>query len=524
MERRLLSVLLLNFVLVACTSVQRPTLPEHEQPVRSCIAFITVIEDSIKTANVIDAETRRIPGYPYLRTNRFLSDFRFDELDDLAFDDWVKHLLALSIEGWRIELANLHQTNRKQLLQLANQVQTPDSNSNDHEKTPENIIDETLQACAQLLIADELDEKHEREDLRSRATTPDEYNTWQRVLGLYPLSALLFRSGIDRWHETTRETYAIPLNQLPIAGQLIRYTPGLTSTQLNSSKISRILKTTANNRLRIPEPGNDELKQLFDYFAPVFEIDIATDDDRPGTVRLDNNGQATIDILSPEVYQHVSHTRVDNKILLQLNYSLWFPARPKTSALDLLGGHLDGITWRVTLLPDGQPWLYDTMHNCGCYHLIFPTPNATTLVQTPSYDEPLLVPQFIQEEPSEAQSKQRTVLRIAHGTHYIERVYFDSTALNKSANSVPVMIYSIADSDELRSLKLPNGERQSLFGQDGLIKSSQRNERFLFWPMGIPSPGAMRQWGHHATAFVGRRHFDDARLFEPYFTLRNHGQ
>jgi len=35
--------------------------------------------------------------------------------------------------------------------------------------------------------------------------------------------------------------------------------------------------------------------------------------------------------------------------------------------------------------------------------------------------------------------------------------------------------------------------------------------------MGIPSPGAMRQWGHHAIAFVGRRHFDDARLFEQYF-------
>ena len=24
----------------------------------------------------------------------------------------------------------------------------------------------------------------------------------------------------------------------------------------------------------------------------------------------------------------------------------------------------------------------------------------------------------------------------------------------------------------------------------------------------------MRQWGHHATAFIGRRHFDDADLFE----------
>ena len=37
--------------------------------------------------------------------------------------------------------------------------------------------------------------------------------------------------------------------------------------------------------------------------------------------------------------------------------------------------------------------------------------------------------------------------------------------------------------------------------------------------MGIRSPGAMRQWGHHATAFVGRRHFDDPYLIEQLFTL-----
>jgi hypothetical protein len=37
--------------------------------------------------------------------------------------------------------------------------------------------------------------------------------------------------------------------------------------------------------------------------------------------------------------------------------------------------------------------------------------------------------------------------------------------------------------------------------------------------MGVPDPGAMRQWGRHATAFVGRRHFDDVNLVERYFEL-----
>jgi hypothetical protein len=35
--------------------------------------------------------------------------------------------------------------------------------------------------------------------------------------------------------------------------------------------------------------------------------------------------------------------------------------------------------------------------------------------------------------------------------------------------------------------------------------------------MGIRSPGAMRQVGRHAIAFVGRRHFDDPFLIPALF-------
>ena len=61
---------------------------------------------------------------------------------------------------------------------------------------------------------------------------------------------------------------------------------------------------------------------------------------------------------------------------------------------------------------------------------------------------------------------------------------------------------------------------RSIFGPDGIVRGSERAERYWFWPMGIAEPGAMRQWGRHATAFVGRRHFDDADLFEKYFDMK----
>jgi hypothetical protein len=59
-----------------------------------------------------------------------------------------------------------------------------------------------------------------------------------------------------------------------------------------------------------------------------------------------------------------------------------------------------------------------------------------------------------------------------------------------------------------------------VFRPDGVVPGSERGERWLFWPMGVPEPGAMRQWGRHATAFVGRRHFDDPAFLERYFSLR----
>jgi hypothetical protein len=53
------------------------------------------------------------------------------------------------------------------------------------------------------------------------------------------------------------------------------------------------------------------------------------------------------------------------------------------------------------------------------------------------------------------------------------------------------------------------------------MPGTERGERHLLWPSGIESPGQMRQWGHHATALVGRRHFDDPRMLDTYFSLRS---
>jgi hypothetical protein len=109
------------------------------------------------------------------------------------------------------------------------------------------------------------------------------------------------------------------------------------------------------------------------------------------------------------------------------------------------------------------------------------------------------------------------VLRIESRTHYLQRV---ST---RPAAGIDGIRYVLHDEGRLRTLDWPAGGTRSAYDAAGFVPGSERAERWLFWPMGIASAGQMRQWGRHATAFVGRRHFDDAGLLDLYLVPRGEG-
>jgi hypothetical protein len=190
--------------------------------------------------------------------------------------------------------------------------------------------------------------------------------------------------------------------------------------------------------------------------------------------------------------------------LLQLIYQIWLPAREKTGLFDLYGGALDSVIWRITLNPNGIPIAYDSIQGCGCYYLLFPGEGYRAISPSDGA-EPVLSPKPITKIPSGF----RLALRLENRTHYLQQIAFDDNEGNNRS-----VIYRYENSGKLGSLPLPDGSRRSLYGENGLIDVSVRNERFLFWPYGIASPGAMREWGTHAIAFIGKRHFDDPFLYE----------
>ena len=461
---------------------------------RQCTEVLQKIDGVVEQAGVGDGMAARVPGFPHLRANRFLASYAHEALDPAQFAEWVKRMRRLGMQAYAIELANLP---ARFAARLAHELQ---------EMAPRyGNAGVAVKECAARLAASDRADPARQALLRQAVQVPDDYLEWQRVVGLYWLTRIPFAQGIERWHDSVREVFAQPLEALPVTGRLRRYAP--PPGRLSGAQIAGILERASNNPLRIPLPAGDEREALFRAFAPEFEIDTAGDADRPGALGWYGTDVPQVDSGRPLVYRRMSHTRYGRRVLLQLDYALWFPERPKEGSWDLLGGHLDGLLWRVTLAPNGTPWVFDSIHQCGCYHEFFPTARARLRPLPRTLDETAFVPQTLPALDAGA----RIVLRIAAGTHYLERV------LVRQATVSPAVEYVFADDDALRSLPQPGGGRRSAFRPDGIVAGSERSERYLYWPMGVPEPGAMRQWGRHATAFVGRRHFDDADLFERYF-------
>lgn len=463
--------------------------------VRECAQWYRALDEEVESAGVRDAQYARVAGFPYLRADRFHASLRSRAAANPgALQAFAERLLELDIESRRHEIENLPRSRFEALPGMGGDA------------SRSGALRRTLE-CGRMLRGIDLAEPDGRSAMLANARVPDDYSGTDRLLGLYPLTRLFFFEGVKRWQEETRAAFQAEPRPAP-GTSIVRYSPP-PSPPLPRVALAGILARTEFDPLGVPILSARELGRIAAAYAPSFEVEIAADYDRFGRLRW-RRGSAVpeVDAADLAVYVHAAYTRYGERVLLQLVYTLWFPERPAQGAADLLAGRLDGVVWRVTLSPDGEPLIYDTMHACGCFHEFFPTPHAQPRAAPQALEEWAFVPQAL---PVVAEGE-HPMVRIASRTHYVERV-----SLVRGASSL--VRYILYPYDELRSLPTPEGGSRSAFGPDGLVPGTERAERHFFWPMGIASAGAMRQWGRHATAFVGRRHFDDPDLFERRFEL-----
>ena len=462
----------------ACSSLPPSSAPiptdSPSAEARDCVAWMTRLDETVAQADVADAQEARVAGQPHLRTNRFTAALAQDaRVDDASFArDGLTAMRALDRAARSAEISNLPalallalQTSRTEALQRS-------------------------ETCATLLMAT-------AKPARNTFAVASNYSTGKRFFGAYALTRYPFTAGVERQFSAVRMAFARPL-EVPAGGKLLRYVP-----------------------LELPMDTVDDAL-LLNQHQPVFETEVTLPDDEIGALAWDTaQRRPVVQTSQPAVYTAITYTRYRGQTLRQLVYTVWFGARPADGPGDLLAGHLDGLIWRVTLDRDNKVLLYDTIHPCGCYHYFITTPSAQAMAAPPNEPEWAFVPQTV----AAPQTSERVVLRIATRTHYLERVTLEPRVAQASATvqQVPTVVLP---QDALRALPQltagkpdPTLATHSAFGPDALVPETQRGERFIFWPMGIVSPGQPRQWGHHATAFVGERHFDDAHLLERRFEL-----
>ncbi|MFQ5534143.1 MAG: hypothetical protein ACE5EM_04890 [Sphingomonadales bacterium] len=467
-----------------------------------CLGDLRAITDAVQAAGVSDGSARPVRQFPYLRVDRLLASFRDRPNLNQFLGPWMTRMRTLDRTARHHELANLPPADRARLGEALG-AQDPAS---------------VITRCGDYLAARDLADDQARSHLIKAAKSPDHYLDWRRFFGLYPLTAIPVSIGYRRWQRRNLGDFARPLTAIAPSGELTTYVPAASAGPLSPSETAEIIARSRNNPLGIPEPSGTQLARLIEAFAPVWQVDTLSGDDRIGTPEWGPDQQSRVNTDLPVSYTRLSHVWWDNELLLQINYAIWFPARPKRGGFDLLGGKFDGLVWRVTLGPDGKVILYDSMHQCGCYHLFFP---SNELEIRPGADgsngeDGVVAPQAA---PAVGPG-QRVLIRVSGTSHYIAKLGIWESNPDSGA---PVQ-YRMMPDDGLRSLPFGPGQRRSLFRPDGLVAGSARAERFLLWPMGIKSAGAMRQWGTHATAFVGRRHFDDPRLMEQSFFHRGHAK
>jgi len=484
---------------------------------QTCRTWYGALDMQVHAAGVRDAGPRPVAGFPYLRIDRFtasLTDRLPPQTSTAAsvpaeHGAWVERLRVLDNQARRFELTNLPLSARQTLARqfgLASDAAA---------------LAQFSQGCAARLSATDFASAVQIERLRENLLVPDDYVGAYRVAGLYPIARIPFLAGVRKLETETLRRFAVSTHSASRQTRL-QFTPMTDAAwpELQAKDISTILRAASDNALGVPMPNTEQSEQLFRHFAPVWDIGVDGTDDLPGALTWDDGAQhdgfatPVVDIHQPVVYRQLAHTRVGKLSLLQLVYTVWFGARtPTTQPIDLLAGRIDGVVWRVTLSPDGKPLVYDSMHPCGCYHMFFPVDGVAA---RPAPADASGEWAFSPRAAPTLTSGERLVLRLAAATHYVEGL----DVRGADAPTGTVAIYQWRDYDELRSLSLPGGQYRSVFDAHGFMPGTDRLESWLFWPMGIARAGAMRQWGRHATAFVGRRHFDDARLIEKRFDIK----
>jgi hypothetical protein len=479
--------LLVCLLLAGCTrwpgdpdaSNRQPMLGE---PARADCAALFADQRRLTTASA-DGQYQRLEGFAGLRSDRLLAALGRSAKTSEQRRLWLQQLAARDAEASAIEWANRPVTGR---------ARGHGHGAQPSQSSQQPFQQSQLASCRAAQVQRLSEDDSAFQQAVDAAQVTDDYRGWARALGLYPLFKPFYQHAIRAWQTQAAQA------QAPVeSARWLTYQPFEAAQPM--------LGILMHDALGLPQPTAQQRAALLAQHAPLLRIEQLSRADRLGSPGFAADGQRSFDPLVPQLYQQLGWSRLDGRWHLQLVYQLWFSQRPKAHGLDLYAGELDGLIWRVTLNDQGDAVLYDAIHPCGCWHAFFLPASSPWQFRQPA-----------QQEARSARRLQNTGQHAA--TLWLSGREHRLLWVDERRSPYPAIEYLRSELDQLRQLPHPQG-RRSLYGPDGLVAGSERLERWLLWPSGVRSPGAMRQWGRHATAFVGRAQFDDPQLLDQYFFM-----
>ena len=492
---RWLFLLPLVLFLLGCASVLSQRIPGALERPKDCQEFFDRLNEKVREAGVKDASAFSVPGFPYLRTSRFLSALKERLRGEQEREMWVRWMQALDLRSRKKEISNL--PDGVVLTLTSKGTGLPDREG----------LFGRVASCSSTLLNHDQSRSDFYSKLKPFVEVPDEYSTLLRIAGIYPLLALPVAVVTENSRKKIWRRFDTDLKDLPVDGSLRAFVP-LKGAFLEEKEVEEILEASRKNSLRVPLPDAIQEKKLVEAFAPVLIQDEVALYDRIGQVAWKDH-RIEVNPEKPAVYYYLSHSFLKGEPVLQINYSIWYSERAGDNPPSIEKGRLDGLTARISLDGQGKIFMVDVENNCGCYHLFAPDQERVDRILSRPLMFDAMVPQWL---PRVSPGEQLGI-RVNSGWHQVQRLM----SVREVPDPVP---YELIPYETLESLPQKDGWRESLFDAKGVAKDSERVERFILFSMGIPSIGSMRQRGHHAIELIGRVHFDDPHLFDQNFIFK----
>lgn len=488
--------LLLLFGMQGCVSLRPPKILQIPGRPHEAVDFLAALEKIVDAAGVRNAVDYPIPGFPYLRTNRFLVGMGTHVEGPQKHNLWVQQMQALDLSAHKKEIRNLSDSDIAKITLRFGL------------KPHREALMEKVYSASRTLFRHDQNNAIFFSTLSNAIHYPEDYSNLLRTIGLYPISSRVVALLTHKVRSEFKTWYNTDLDKLKVRGEIHAFAPP-NNTSFSIEHLPQLLKKTQNH-LGFSNLSPDQKRKIAAALAPFIYQDVAGVYDRPGRVFWEQK-QVKIDPSNPTVYYYFTHAFFNEKPVLQINYVFWYSNRRGANAPWIEWGNVDGLTIRITLDAKGEPFMVDGMNNCGCYHFFFPPMGALPKKASSRWEPGPFAPQrFPEGFPAN-----RLVLRINSGWHQVQRA---TTTRPKASGGAHT--YRLAPYDILETLPRANKKTESVFNAKGILKGSQRIEPLLLFSMGIRDVGAMRQRGHHPIKLVGKAHFDDPYLFDKSFIFK----